>query len=228
MSTGSEPVPVAPPVFGAAGDDDEAPTQQIGLAAVGDRCVNCGALLSSDQRYCVNCGERRGQARFALAETATEAAPVASAPPRAPRRPRASAGFTLIAGVATLLIALGVGVLIGHNGQTSARTPTQNITVAGGSAAAPAATTATTATTGSAGNTATRSKPKRKSSGQKAKAAAKSAPSAKTSAKAAVAASKVTGGSAKVAAPTVTSGSSCTAGSAGCQGGKFTGGFFGN
>jgi hypothetical protein len=218
-----EPVPA--PEFRVAGRDEDAPTQQISLAAVGDRCVNCGAVLSSDQRYCVNCGERRGKARFTVAQAAAETAPSASAPPRAPRRPRVSSGFTLIAGIATLLIAMGVGVLIGHNSAGVTRTPTQNITVAGGGAAAP---TATSATTASGGATATKSHSGGKSGQKKSKAASKSKPSAAVSQKAAAAASKVTGGSAKVAAPTVTAGGACSAGTAGCQGGKLTGNFFGN
>src|ERR1700743_1398390 len=60
-------VPVPPPSFGAA---DEGATETLVAGTVGDRCVNCGAPLSSDQRYCINCGERRGAARFSLPATA--------------------------------------------------------------------------------------------------------------------------------------------------------------
>lgn len=60
------------------------------------------------------------------------AAPVA---PKPPRRPRISSSFSFILGVATLLLALGVGVLIGHNTntpkQTAAATPNQTIKVEG-------------------------------------------------------------------------------------------------
>lgn len=223
MSSGREPVRASGSEL--AGDTLDAPTQQMGLAAVGDRCVNCGALLSSDQRYCVNCGERRGKARFTVAETAVESAPVASAPPRAPRRPRASSGFTLIAGIATLLLAMGVGVLIGHDNAGTQRPATQNITVAGGGASvAPTSSTAAASSKSTAGT----SKSSGTSGAKHARGAAKSKPSAAASQKAAAAATKVTGGTAKVAPATVTQGSSCTAGSAGCQNGHFTGNnFFG-
>ena len=84
---------------------------------MGDRCVNCGAPLSSDQRYCINCGERRGAARFTLpVAAAAPAEPAPSSPSRPPRsrRPRPTQGATLVAGIGTLLLAMGVGVLIGH------------------------------------------------------------------------------------------------------------------
>ncbi|MFZ0388585.1 MAG: zinc-ribbon domain-containing protein, partial [Solirubrobacteraceae bacterium] len=54
-------VPAPPPSFAG---NAEAPTENLVAGTMGDRCVNCGAPLSSDQRYCINCGERRGAARF--------------------------------------------------------------------------------------------------------------------------------------------------------------------
>jgi hypothetical protein len=202
---------------------DDSPAQQLGLAPAGDRCVACGAPLSSDQRYCVNCGERRGTSRFTVADpaTAAEAAP----PPPAPRRTRPSSSATFVAGVATLLLAMGVGVLIGHDTAGTARTANAPIKIdVGSSAATGAATAATTPTTSAAAH----STPGRSStSGAKAKtstAAAKTPPA--TAKKAATAAAKVLGGK-NIAAPTVTVGGACSGG-AGCQGKKFTGNFFGN
>src|ERR1700743_3780334 len=38
----------------------------VGMASP-DRCGECGAEMAVDQRYCVECGNRRGPARFTLA-----------------------------------------------------------------------------------------------------------------------------------------------------------------
>jgi hypothetical protein len=118
----------------------DAPTAvQPALATVaGDQCTSCGAPLAPDQRYCVQCGQRRGQSQLPAAQ------PVAvAAAPREPRMPRLSHNAALIAGVGTLLLAMGVGVLIGRSGEkssSSAGTP-QVITVngSGGTGAAAAA-----------------------------------------------------------------------------------------
>ncbi len=125
-------------------------TQPLVSSSMGDRCVTCGRPLSSDQRYCVACGERRGKARFALpAASPATTEPVPRAPSAPSRSPRASSGTTVVAGVGTLLLAMGVGVLIGRNSADNvnakpvqAAAPTV-VTVGGG------AGTATTA--GSAG-----------------------------------------------------------------------------
>jgi len=95
-------------------------TPSLGVVAAGDRCAGCGSPMASDQRYCLVCGERRGQARFAAtapptgtgSRTTTTSEPVFSAS-------RFSPGTTLIAGIATLLLAMGIGVLIGEQGNSS-------------------------------------------------------------------------------------------------------------
>ncbi|HZE06275.1 MAG TPA: hypothetical protein VE127_13680, partial [Solirubrobacteraceae bacterium] len=108
------PAPVRPPDFATS---TERPTQLL-VGSVGNGCANCGVPLASDQRYCVQCGERRGKSRFAVTGADRTTSPPAPAPvavvaPDPPRR-RAPYGATLIAGVATLLLALGVGVEIGQ------------------------------------------------------------------------------------------------------------------
>ena len=225
MSLGSErsDVPISVPVI-------EEHTRKLSLAGTSEHCVNCGAPLASDQRYCVNCGERRGKPRFALAGPNEEAVQevVTTSSPARPRRPRTSAGFNLIAGVATLLLAMGVGVLIGHNnssGNASGRAvTTPAITINGaGSANGGTPTTAAANGSGSSGSTAGSAKSKHSGSAK----TAKNAPPKVVIQKAAAAASKVTGGSAKTAGATATQGSSCTAGTAGCQNGKLTGNYFG-
>jgi hypothetical protein len=234
MSLGPERSDVAAPAGqagpGRAGSVSEEPTRQLSLAQTSDHCANCGAPLASDQRYCVTCGERRGKPRFALAgareEAVEEAVTTASA--STPRRPRTSAGFNLIAGVATLLLAMGVGVLIGHNSSNSnaggkaAATPAITINGAG-SANGAAGPTAASSGSGSSRSTAGTGKAKHTRS---AKSATKAPPKVVIQ-KAAAAASKVTGGSAKTAGATATQGSACTAGTAGCQNGKLTGNYFG-
>jgi hypothetical protein len=233
-------VPVPPPSFGG---NSEGPTEVLVAGTVGDRCVNCGAPLSTDQRYCVNCGERRGAARFTLPAASAASAEPASPPPsqRPRRRPRPTQGATLIAGIGTLLLAMGVGVLIGHSsGSTKtvqaahAQVITVNAGGGGGAAttAAPTTTASKTSTSGSGGKHSS----KKSSGGSKGKSSKshKSKPKAPAAPKATQqeaqaaqsAANKVTGGSDVNDAPvTVTSGQSCSG--QGCQGGKFTGNFFG-
>ena len=207
----------------------EEPTRELPTAPTGgteDRCTSCGAPLQHDQRYCVECGERRGQSRFPQFQPAAQLQTTQTrtvVPPR--RRPTMSAGTTLVAGVGVLLLAIGLGFLIGHNNnntntQRAAASP-QVITVqAGGGTGTGAASTAPT-------TTATGSTSKNKA---KAKAAAKTsaAPPPAVQKKATEAAGKVLGNSKHLAPPTVTTGGSCSSGQAGCSGGKFNGNFFGN
>jgi hypothetical protein len=102
----------------------------------GEPCSHCGSLLARDQRYCLECGTRRAGMSAMLAETA-EPRPVMRETERAvPLAPaespwRLDAG--LLAGVGCLLLALLVGVLIGHNGagdDNSKATTPQVVTVA--------------------------------------------------------------------------------------------------
>jgi len=209
---------------GPSGDDT--PTRPILGASMGDRCVSCGASLASDQRYCLKCGERRGRSRFSsqsISASASQAQHQLLPEPREPPRRRLSSGATLITGIATLLLAMGVGVLIGHLGKGNNNTPTrasapiQVVTLAGGGG--PAATTTPAASTAGASNG--------KASKGKSKKAKPTVVTKKVAAKATQAASKVLGASAQnLAPPTVQQGQSCSHG-AGCQNGRFTGNFFG-
>lgn len=183
--------------------DSVAPT-----LASSDHCANCGAPLAADQHYCLTCGERRGPARFSsLQATSGSVTTVVAEERTAPRPPRFSSAATLIAGVATLLIAMGIGVYIGGLGKTTntGNGRPQIVTVNGGGAAAPTASTASTAA--AAANSGGSSK---KKSGSH----------------------KSSSGSAKVVTtvknlppPTVTVGAKGSG--KGYQGGKFTGHFFG-
>lgn len=207
----------------------EAPTTQMLVGSLGERCVNCGAPLASDQRYCVQCGERRGQSRFALADAAAAPPPSAraAAAPGEPRRRRPGYGATLVAGVATLLLAMGVGVEIGRinhdNGSSATKAPATTVITVGGGASAPAAQS-TAAATSAPGKSAHPSKAAAKKAKQ---AAAAPKPTKAAVQKASHAASSVLGSSGGQQNATVTTGQSCNSGSAGCANGHFTGTFFG-
>jgi len=204
---------------GEAGDgklaaDAPSPDPQRLATAVGDQCANCGARLAGDQRYCVECGERRGKPRYPLSATAPSSGGI-SMRGGARRRPRMTANGTLIAGVGTLLLAMGVGVLIGRSSNSApSKNPVSVITVQGSGAAAPATGAPTTAsppaatsTTPSSGSTASGSKAKGSSTASKSLAS-------KLPAKAKVIPKKLASKVAKV-------GSKCAGG------GSFTGTYFG-
>jgi hypothetical protein len=71
--------------------------------------------MAGDQRYCVECGTRRGKPRFELAAGPSRpSAAIASAPARSVT-PRAIA----LLAVLVVLVAFGVGVLIGNSGGSS-------------------------------------------------------------------------------------------------------------
>ncbi len=197
------------------------------VPAGGERCVTCEAPLASDQRYCLNCGQRRGRSRFSHVASPASAAASPPAPSTEAERPRRrlSSGATLVAGIATLLLAMGVGVeigRIGNSGQQRASSPgVQVVTVAGagGGASAGPSTTAASSNAGS-------SKSHGKTKGGKAQPKVVHI-TQKVQAQAASNAKKVLGASsANLAPPTVQPGQSCTHG-AGCQNGQFTGNFFG-
>jgi hypothetical protein len=123
-----------------------APELQNPLAGGGDNCPNCGASLASDQRYCLACGQRRGDPRLPFMDAVVfmesskhTPQPKSAAAPTTPpsdRRPFVSANASLVAGVATLVLAIGVGVLIGRSGDNgssnAANTTPQIIRVGGG------------------------------------------------------------------------------------------------
>src|SRR6476659_2589121 len=77
-----------------------------------DHCPSCGALVANDQRYCLECGHRRGDPRLPFMDAvvfmdAMNRPPeAASASPKSRKR-GVSPNAALIAGVGTLLLALG-------------------------------------------------------------------------------------------------------------------------
>jgi hypothetical protein len=188
---------------------------------VTERCISCDRPLAADQRYCINCGERRGRSRLVPASARSAEPSPASTPAAPPPRRRLSAGTTLVAGVATLLLALGIGIEIGRLGnrgtpaQTRASAPVQVVTLGGSGGASGSSRPSHTPT-------------KHKLAATKPTKAAPVHVTKKVAAKATAAAAKVLGSSSSnLPPPTVTVGGACPAGKAGCQNGHFTGNFFG-
>jgi hypothetical protein len=81
--------------------------------------------MAADQRYCLECGERRPQISSLLrqgppAPAAPARPPSAPGAPPRPESPWTRAGtLNVIAGIGVLLLAMGVGVLIGRSGSSS-------------------------------------------------------------------------------------------------------------
>ena len=189
----------------------EAPTRQFAIFAGGEGCANCGSPLSSDQRYCVACGERRGRPRFPVADLAAPAS-----------RARARGG-TSDPGrhlVGRHDARHGYRHATAGDGRRRADRPHRPgspqkaaaapsvITVNGGGGAAPTPASISSST----GTSAKKAKP------------VKGLPPKKVIVKAQQQASKVLGGS-NLPPPTVKVGQSGSG--PGFQGGKFTGNFFG-
>lgn len=98
-------------------------------------CPSCASPMADDQRYCLTCGEVRPGARRAL--PAALRRPPAQEPVVAPlARTALPANLTTgLAALACLLLAIGVGVLIGRGGRE--QTAAAPITIAGAAAGAP-------------------------------------------------------------------------------------------
>lgn len=176
--------------------------------------------MAADQRYCVECGDRRGEPRLPFMDGRT-AMPAAQAPAAIPLAPpgyggtpplptdRRSAGMALVGTIALLLLAMGVGVMIGNEDDGSANVAAQQPVIIGG---ATAGATAATAETGAETAESTKD----------AKAASE------TEVKAGVNADQVAEkNGVKLAPKDVGVGDKCKAGSVGCEDGEFTGEYFG-
>lgn len=118
-------------------------------------CAYCGASLADDQRYCLECGGRQVQARSQFLSRFTPATVSGPAPSSGGGGAAGGAvaggaagsgrfsGATAVAGVGVLLLAMGVGVLIGRAGAAKqSPTPAQVITLS-----SPTSTAASTGST---------------------------------------------------------------------------------
>lgn len=204
--------------------------------------------MAADQRYCLTCGHRRGEPRLPFMDavvfmesmgggggggTGTPPPPPADQG-KSPNRMNANAA--LIAGVATLVLAIGVGFLIGRSGHenssnAAAQAPIKVIEVGGGSGSEAAAETATEETAAT-GKEAGKGK-----GGKGGKGGGKSAKSTKPSdvkegskQEEEIAAEKTAEtlhAEGPLAKPTAKVGETCEKGTPGCEGEEFTGNFFG-
>jgi hypothetical protein len=185
--------------------------------------------MASDQRYCLECGQRRGDPRLPFMDAVTLMDAVQRSrqapPPEPPKRKRGggvSPNTALITGIGTLLLALGIGVLIGRSGthevaQTAAAP--QVIKVGGGGGGGEEATASTGGSKGATTGGGAASKAKTKQQKQQALKEAEAHPAAEEVLKPA--------GNVDLPEATVKPGDKCKSGEAGCQGGEFTGNFFG-
>ena len=137
------------------------------LGEPGTPCRVCGSALAEDQRYCLSCGERRAETRLPFLQILAGQRPEApEAPAAATRRSSAresvarfSNNTAAIAGIGCLLLAVGVGVLIGQGNETAQSTPPpQVISVGGAGAGAATSTDAATADTSADSSKSTSSK----------------------------------------------------------------------
>lgn len=113
-------------------------------------CTTCGAPLAEDQRYCLNCGARRGDARLDVTEWLGEPAarndPPAPAPSAAVAGPRDVTPVAALGGLALLAVVLLAGVLIGR-GNDRARGAPQVVQLGGQAAGSGTGATAGVAAT---------------------------------------------------------------------------------
>ena len=151
---GTQPTAVTREMPQITAETNSLPPARSMVGPTGDSCPSCGSAMATDQRYCVDCGERRGEPRLpmmdgrgAAAPAAQAAAPAAYPPPlpTPPPRNKWGASIALLSTIALLLLAMGVGVLIGNNGDEKS-TAAQQPVIIGGAAGVTAATGATDAT----------------------------------------------------------------------------------
>jgi hypothetical protein len=189
--------------------------------------------MLADQRYCLECGHRRGDPRlpfmdavvFMDAAKQPPPAEAATAPPSPPdRRPFMSANASLVAGVATLVLAIGVGVLIGRSGENSSQPAAQPqvLTVPAGGAAE-----ASTSSKTSKGNTAGATKSNNKAKSATAKKAQKKTEITKSGTTKATEEAYPVNPNVHLAEPEQELGGKCDPKAAGCNSkGEFEGNFF--
>lgn len=109
-----------------------------------EACEQCGAPLADDQRYCLECGQRRGGARvdyrhYMTAAEGEQATPSGSSeapaatPDDAGKPQRDYAPLAAVGGIAVLGLMLLIGVLIGKGSNDTAAAPApQVVRVQGG------------------------------------------------------------------------------------------------
>jgi hypothetical protein len=191
------------------------------VATTSEQCPSCGVHVAPDQRYCLACGARCGEPRLPIMDAVTfmdamkQPRDAAAPPPQRPQR-RVSSNMALFATIGVLLLAMGVGVLIGRSGNHSVASAPQAapIVIKGNGVEESGATASKGAGgTGAIGGSSKKEKPKalkaEAESGKGAEEVLHYAPGVKPP------------------EPKVELGDKCEEGSAGCTNGKFEGEFFG-
>lgn len=79
-------------------------------------CASCAAPMAADQRYCLECGQRRGEPRLDFMTMLRPAAPAPAAPATVARSGVASILPTPRVAAACVLAVLGFGVILGAAG----------------------------------------------------------------------------------------------------------------
>jgi hypothetical protein len=153
----------------ASGDESATAVTERIPVVTSERCAQCAAPLAPDQRYCLHCGAARAHVNGPISggrpggPPRTVSSPQATSVPQSPPpgTPGVAPGTTglsaaspanrnntlaLLAGVGVLLLAMGVGVLIGRASSGTAKVPPAQVISVGG-AAAGSSTPATTPTT---------------------------------------------------------------------------------
>jgi hypothetical protein len=130
--------------------DPDATTQVLGKA--GEPCRSCGAPLAADQRYCLNCGKRRGEPRIDFQRhvpapgaagangsqpaQAQAGAADGATPPQGKGPQRDYTPLAAVGGIAVLGVMLLIGVLIGKGDSGGTATTPATVVVQGGEAGA--------------------------------------------------------------------------------------------
>jgi hypothetical protein len=110
------------------------------LGDQGETCPECGSVLATDQRYCLNCGWRRADPRVDYERALTQPTAVAGGPAQAGQAvPPQLSPVVAIGAIAVLGVMLLLGVLIGNENDDEPQQVVQGT--------APAATTTATPTT---------------------------------------------------------------------------------
>jgi hypothetical protein len=199
-----------------------------------ENCPSCGKPLAPDQRYCLECGHRRGDPRLPFMDAVVFMEAINRPQTPAPAQSSSgsgkskglSANASLIAGIATLVLAIGVGVLIGQsgdNGTSSAANQAPQIIRVGGGGEEEAE-----ASSSAEGGNKNGGKGKKEGKANNATAKRAQAKSETGSSGTSKAVEEVLEPKVPQAKPEATVGESCEKGTAGCgDNGKFEGNFFG-
>jgi hypothetical protein len=125
--------------------------ETVGLPVIGqegDTCEQCGSVLATDQRYCLNCGWRRGEARVDYERRLAGGQPMANGATPAAAAPAPTQQWSpimAIGAIALLGVFLLLGVLIGKDNNGGTTTVASQAPATTTTASTPTDTTATTA-----------------------------------------------------------------------------------